>query len=133
MHIPSGNQARLGIGGTSSLNQHLYVNGDIYATGTITPGSSMKLKQDILPLTTVEAIAAFEQLEPVHYRYRVDPAEPHVGFIAEQVPELVAIADRKGVDAIDITAVLTKVAQSHEQRLDGLEARLAVLEGLLVD
>jgi len=40
------------------------------------------------------------------------------------VPELVATADRKGLSAMDIVAVLTKVIQAQQQQIEALEARL---------
>jgi hypothetical protein len=52
----------------------------------------------------------------VKYNYKADKADEHVGFIAEDVPDLVAAADRKGLSPMDITAVVTKVVQ-EQQRL----------------
>jgi hypothetical protein len=40
-----------------------------------------------------------------------------VGFIAEDVPDLVATPDRKGVASIDIVALLTKVVQQQQTTL----------------
>ena len=51
-------------------------------------------------------------MEPVHYNYKNDLQESYVGFIAEDVPGLVATSDRKGLSAMDIVAVLTKVMQA---------------------
>jgi hypothetical protein len=39
--------------------------------------------------------------------------------IAEDVPDLVATKDRKGVSAVDIVAVLTKVVQKIRRSLSG--------------
>ncbi len=47
-----------------------------------------------------------------------------MGFIAEDVPELVATSDRQGLSAMDIVAVLTKVVQEQQQKIEQLEARL---------
>ena len=46
--------------------------------------------------------------------YKADRTERHVGFIAEDVPELVATKDRKGLSPMDIVSVLTKVVQEQE-------------------
>ena len=51
-----------------------------------------------------------------------------MGFIAEDVPELVATNDRKGLSALDITAVLTKVVQHLQTENDTLKKRLDALE-----
>lgn len=50
--------------------------------------------------------------------------ESYVGFIAEDVPELVATGDRQGLSAMDIVAVLTKVVQAQQQRIDELKSPL---------
>jgi hypothetical protein len=63
-------------------------------------------------------------LQPVQFNYKNDQQETYVGFIAEDVPELVATGDRKGLSAMDIVAVLTKVVQAQQQQIEALEARL---------
>ena len=67
-------------------------------------------------------------LEPVTYKYKANPQEGKVGFIAEDVPELVATNDRKGLSALDITAVLTKVVQHLQTENETLKKRLDALE-----
>ena len=42
----------------------------------------------------------------------------------EDVPELVATTDRQGLSTMDIVAVLTRIIQSQQQRIDELESRL---------
>jgi hypothetical protein len=60
-------------------------------------------------------VAAFKGLEPVKYNYKDDHEEMHVGFIAEDVPDLVATKDRKGLSPMDIVAVLTRVVQEQQK------------------
>lgn len=43
-----------------------------------------------------------------------------MGFIAEDVPALVATRERKGLSAMDIVAVLTKVVQERQKTLNDL-------------
>ena len=69
------------------------------------------------------------------FKYRAD-GEAHVGFIAEDVPDLVASRDRKGLSAMDIVAVLTKVVQRQQaaladqrRELDALKVQLAKRPG----
>jgi hypothetical protein len=100
--------------GTSSPTQRLYVVGNIYATGTITPGSSRDLKEDIRSLTKEEAEDALENLQPTKFYYKADKTDEHLGFIAEDVPALLATADRKGVNPMDVVAVLTRVVQEQQ-------------------
>jgi len=80
-------------------------------------------------------VATLAGLVPVTFKYKVGD-EPHVGFIAEDVPDLVATKDRKGLSAMDIVAVLAKVVQQQqtqlaEQRreLDTLNTQLATRQG----
>ncbi|RMG00459.1 MAG: hypothetical protein D6726_11215, partial [Nitrospirae bacterium] len=81
------------------------------AGGVWVNASSREYKEGIEPLTEQEAMEALEGLEPVRYRYKSDPTEEYVGFIAEDVPELVATKDRKALSPMDIVAVVTKVTK----------------------
>jgi hypothetical protein len=58
-----------------------------------------------------------------------------VGFIAEDVPELVAQNDRKSLSTLDIVGVLTKVVQEQQKSIkeqqkiiSDLNKRIAELE-----
>jgi hypothetical protein len=57
------------------------------------------------------------ELNPVKYNYKADKEDEHLGFIAEDVPELVASKDRKGMSPMDVVAVLTKVVQEQQAAL----------------
>ena len=83
--------------------------------GTWDPASSREIKENIETLTTDEAMDALTGLEPVKYNYIDDKDEPRVGFIAEDVPELVAKNGRKSLGTLDIIAVLTKVVQQQQE------------------
>ena len=87
------------------------------AAGVWTNASSRTLKQDIEPITSEEARDTVRALQPVGYRYKNELDERYVGFIAEDVPELVATNDRKSLASMDITAVLTKVVQDQDKQL----------------
>ncbi|MDX1517730.1 MAG: tail fiber domain-containing protein [Woeseiaceae bacterium] len=95
------------------------------AGGVWTNSSSRQDKTDIHALDTGEAISAVMALQPVSFRYRKDAGESYLGFIAEDVPDLVATADRSGLSAMDIVAALTKVIQEQERRIAALEKTLA--------
>ena len=103
--------------------------------GVWTNASSREYKTDIKGLTGDEAMDALKQLSPVKFSYKSASEEKHVGFIAEDAPELVASKDRKGMSSMDVVAVLTKVVQEQqkvvqEQRetISELSRRLAVVE-----
>jgi len=96
----------------------------VTAGGVWTNNSSKQDKENIADLSVEEALSVLAALEPVRFNYKTDAAEEYVGFIAEDVPDLVASTDRKGLSAMDIVAVLTKVVQAQQQRIDELEAEL---------
>ncbi len=96
----------------------------VTAGGVWTDASSRDLKENIAELSLDEALAALGELAPVHFTYKADVTEDHVGFVAEDVPELVASSDRKGLSPMDIVAVLTTVVQSQQEKIAELEARL---------
>ena len=89
-----------------------------------TNSSSRALKDNIESLTLEEALAALSSLEPVAFNYRSDVEEKHLGFIAEDVPDLVATTERDALSPMDIVAVLTRVVQEQQQRIESLEQSL---------
>lgn len=96
----------------------------VSAGGVWTNSSSRAKKENIAALTPEEALTALASLQPVQFNYKSDQQETYVGFIAEDVPELVATGDRQGLSAMDIVAVLTKVVQAQQLKIEQLEARL---------
>jgi hypothetical protein len=96
----------------------------VTAGGVWTNKSSRQDKENIADLTVEEALAVLAELEPVHFNYKVDATDEYVGFIAEDVPEMVTSKDRTGLSAMDIVAVLTKVVQAQQERIEELEAEL---------
>ncbi len=98
------------------------------AGGIWTDASSLEFKENIKNLTADEAINVVEGLNPVKYNSKMSKEEKHVGFIAEEVPDLVATNNRKGLSPMDIVAVLTKVVQEQQRTISKLQERIAVLE-----
>ncbi|MEH2156547.1 tail fiber domain-containing protein [Nostoc sp.] len=91
--------------------------------------SSRELKENITDLSTEEAIETLANLNPAKFYYRQDEEKKlRVGFIAEDVPELLATQDRRAISALDIVAVLTKVIQQQQEELSFLKERLNALE-----
>ncbi len=95
---------------------------------TWTNSSSRAKKENINTLTLAEALAALVELEPVQFNYKSDTGESHVGFIAEDVPDLVASGDRQGLSSMDIVAVLTRVIQAQQEQIEALEMRLNAVD-----
>ena len=131
---------RVGIGAGTTLTQPFMVgtagsgtggNGaHVTAGGTWTNGSSRAFKEHIEELTAEEAMAAVASLKPVRYNYIAEPEEQYVGFIAEEVPELVAqtSTDRKYLSPMDVVATLTKVVQEQQKTIEQLSKKVDELE-----
>ncbi len=103
-------------------------------TGILTTGgvwttpSSRKYKSNIKPLTSQEAIETIQKLNPVTYNYKIDKTDNHVGFIAEDVPDLVAEKGRKGLTAMPVTAVLTAVLKKQKHDIEQGQNELNILK-----
>ena len=125
----------LGVG-TTSPEYLIDTKGGAYCNGSAWyNASSREYKKDIKELTGDEAMDALKQLSPVKFSYKVDSEEKHVGFIAEDAPNLLASKDRKGMSPMDVVAVLTKVVQEQQKvvqeqraRIADLSSRLAIVE-----
>ena len=61
-------------------------------------------------------------------RYKNEPNEDYVGFIAEDVPDLIAVAGRDALSTMDIVAMLTRVVQQQQNKINELETRLDAMQ-----
>ncbi|MGQ4647924.1 tail fiber domain-containing protein [Lyngbya aestuarii] len=103
--------------------------GDLSIKGKLIEASSRELKDSIVELPEQEAMAALEKLNPVKFFYKADRERNlHVGFIAEDVPDLLATSDRKGVSSMDIVAVLTQVVKEQQKTMTALVEKVKILE-----
>jgi hypothetical protein len=133
MTIETGGDVGIGL---TNPTYKLHIAGGAYCDGGAwVPGSSREYKENITDLTLNEAMSALENLAPVKFNYKTNKDEDYMGFIAEDVPELVATKERKGVAPMDVIAVLTKVVQeqqkmAEEQRdtISELKQRISELE-----
>lgn len=125
------NAGNVGIG--ESNPQHLlHLKNGAYSDGyTWETASSREYKENIKDLTKGEALLALNKLNPVTFNYKTDQEKNHVGFIAEDVPDLVASKDRKGLSPMDIIAVLTKVLQEQQKKISYLSEKVTRLEKLI--
>jgi hypothetical protein len=112
--------------GTTSPTYPLHMGSGAHVTtgGVWTNASSKEYKDNIQNLTIEEATAALMDLTPVKFTYKADNSDEYVGFIAENVPELVATKGRKGLSPMDIVALLTKVVQKQQEEIEELKAQL---------
>ncbi len=103
-------------------NMLILANG-AYCDGVWHNTSSRSMKKDIKPLSTKAALETFSKLQPVTYVYKSNPTDQKVGFIAEDVPELVADPKHKSLSSMDMVAVLTKVVQEQD-RINNEQSRI---------
>jgi hypothetical protein len=67
-------------------------------------------------------------LDPVTFTYMVDASEKHVGFVAEDIPDLVATRNWKGMSPMDVVAILAKVVKEQQEIKRELITELATLK-----
>lgn len=119
---------RIGLGTASPSYQIHHSSGARLDAGNWVNASSRAVKQDIHQLGDDAALDTLKALQPVTFAYKENPGETNVGFIAEEVPDLVATTDRKGLSSMDVVAVLTKVIQGQQRTIEDLQSRLEQLE-----
>jgi hypothetical protein len=118
----------MGLGVRPSYPLHMASGARCTVGGVWTNASSREYKENIQQLSSDQALLAFNKLDPVTFNYKADSAEKHVGFIAEDVPDLVATPDRKALSTMDIVAVLTKVVQEQQKTIAELNEKVSRLE-----
>ncbi|MHB8053784.1 MAG: tail fiber domain-containing protein [Candidatus Aminicenantales bacterium] len=121
-------EGQVGIQTTPTTHRFEITGGAYCDGGAWVDGSSREYKENIEELTSGEAQQAFEKLEPVKYNYKKEKGETYLGFIAEDVPDLVAMNDRKGLNPMDMVAVLTKVVQEQQKALLEQQKSIATLQ-----
>ena len=119
----------LGLGTKAGTAYPIHMAGGARCTGTQwLNASGREFKENINELSSSEALLAFNKLTPVTFNYKTENNERHVGFIAEDVPDLVATPDRKALSTMDIVAVLTKVVQEQQKTISELKEKVSQLE-----
>ncbi|MBV6343549.1 tail fiber domain-containing protein [Candidatus Magnetobacterium casense] len=113
---------------TVSYSLHMRVSGAYVTEGGVwTNASSREYKENIEELSSNDAMLALNDLKPVTFKYKTDD-EHHIGFIAEDVPDIVATKDRKGLSPMDMVALLTKIVQEQQKTIVELSDRVKSLE-----
>jgi len=123
----------LGVNGSVTAGRRIDTDTGAYLTtgGVWTSTSSRTKKNNIKTISAQDAAEVVAKLEPVTFNYKVDPSEQYAGFIAEDVPELVAQNDRKSLVAMDILAVVTKVVQDQQVTIKDQMKTIAELSSRL--
>lgn len=119
---------------TSLIPLAMYPNGDVKAAGDVYARGvklqcSRELKENFAELSGADAVEALRNLNPVKFNYKADSDKnQYIGFIAEEVPELVATSDRKTLNPMDIVAVLTQVVKEQQKAMAALAEKVKRLE-----
>jgi hypothetical protein len=98
------------VGGDRALSDNsLTVHGNIAMTGQITRPSDRRLKEDIEPVPTNEALSRVSQLRVVEYNYKPEVAQQwnmdnrhRVGLIAQELAEVIPDAVRENGEFLTI-------------------------------
>jgi len=137
------------VDGASIFDDNMVITGSVYVSGNIEAGSEAsapafsttsdrRLKKDFAEVA--DALAKVQALHPVFYNWisspNVNPAEPELGFIAQEVeeviPGVVSTADdemkTKRVCYDRITSLLVAAMKEQSAVIAALQARVASLE-----
>lgn len=84
-------------------------------SGDFTQISSRLLKEHIADLSSQEAVLTLKSLNPVTFVYTADETNHlHVGFIAEDTPDLLTSPNKQAVKIMDVVAILTKAVKDQQ-------------------
>ena len=88
-------------------------------------GSTKTMKENFQSFQVSEGLEILKGLNPSKFSFKNDPsAKTHIGFIAEEVPDIIANADKNMISEMDIIAVLTAVVKNQQQEIDDLKNRV---------
>jgi hypothetical protein len=126
----SGENCVLDIGVTNDSGDRIYIHasGGVYANGMYW-SSSREIKDNIADLSVKEAKQLLDGLNPVSFKYKESTKERTLGFVAEEVPAVLADPDQRAVGAMDIIAVLTSVLKDQQKALNRMQKQIAALQG----
>ena len=100
--------------------------GKIFSNGTAQI-SSRSLKDNITNLSEADALTAFSKLQPVLFNYKED-TDRQAGFIAEDVPDVIAAPDHKSINPLEVTALLTSVVKSQQKQIQEMRHEIEALK-----
>jgi hypothetical protein len=124
---------KLAFAPNSSNSSHAVVvfttNGDIQHKGARVQLSSRAYKENIVELHSQTALDVLKDLKPVAFNRKHDSDRKlHLGFVAEEAPDLIASHDHKAIVPDHILAVLTKVVKEQQNILAEFRVKIHRLE-----
>lgn len=131
---------RVSVAGAATPQMTLATNGNLNITGTLTQGSSVTLKQNIVPVNGEALLQAIAKLPIYTWNYLTSPSsERHLGPTAEDFhrmfalgnnPKALAPGDLAGVALAAIQA-LSQALSDKDRELAALRERMSALETLV--
>ena len=74
------------------------------------------MKENITTISSQEVAEVLRKLNPVKYNYKEDESQSlYLGFIAEDVPDILTSTDKNAVKLVDLVAVLTKALKDNRE------------------
>jgi Family of unknown function (DUF6519)/Chaperone of endosialidase len=105
----------------TTFNGNINVEGNLEMKGILVTTSSKLFKDNITNLSSQEVRQILQGLNPVKFTYKADQSQTlQLGFIAEEVPDVIASSDRKAISPLNIIAALTKVVKDHQSTITTL-------------
>ncbi|MBD2355996.1 tail fiber domain-containing protein [Tolypothrix sp. FACHB-123] len=115
-------RGNVGIGTSHpDLDTKLHIQGNVRVNGDLFQDSSRELKDKITELSQQEVYEIIKALQPVKYIYKDDQEQKlHLGFIAENVPDILASPDKTAIQPFQILAVLAKAVKDQQAMITTL-------------
>jgi hypothetical protein len=117
----------------ANSNYPVYINNDLYVTGSIYNTSDVLLKENIVKISD-SSMENLLNLEPVEYSFKSDMNKnKHYGLIAQDVeklfPELVKdnVLGYKTVNYIELLPIILSKMKSMQKEMDGLKESIQLL------
>ncbi len=103
---------------TLELNYETDWSDGIRYWGKLSRPSSRKFKDNITNLSSQEAFETLEKLNPVKFNLKADDRKMlHLGFIAEDAPDMVVTPDKEAITNDHIVTVLTKIVKEQQKKI----------------
>ncbi|WP_238652814.1 tail fiber domain-containing protein [Paenibacillus piscarius] len=127
----SGENCVLDIGVSNDAGDRIYLHasGGVYANGSMYWWSSRELKDNIADIPVREAKQLLEGLNPVSFQYKGGTKQRTLGFIAEEVPAVLADPEQRAISGMDIIAVLTSVLKDQQKAMARMQHQIDTLQG----
>ena len=117
------------IDGPLTVDGTLDVSDDITAFATLSSSDS-RLKQDIEAINSGKALEQVNSLQGVYFKYKEKPEDTNIGFIAQEVLDVVPEVVRAGSEGYyslnyaNMTALLVEAVKELTNKVKDLEEQL---------